>query len=217
MRKNNGSNEYEPIYSERINFLRQKALKKRKGNRQKDLDRPVTFWIKKDRLINEVGKALTVILRTKGCSWCLSETGGCTMCGYIQDANIEEVSQDHIRNQIDYVLNNTINEISEDNEKYAFKIFNSGSFFDENEISKEVREYIYEKVANIENIKEFVIESRVEYINAEKLRDLKEYLKGKYIEIAIGIETVNDYIRNYYINKGMKFDEFKNILQICKE
>ncbi|MHA2181939.1 MAG: hypothetical protein ACXAAH_10985, partial [Promethearchaeota archaeon] len=217
MRKNNDSNEYKPIYSERINFIRQKALKKRKGISQKDLDRPVSFWIKKDRLINEVGKALTVILRTKGCSWCLSEAGGCTMCGYIQDANIEEVNEDHIRNQIDYVLNNTINEISGDNEKYAFKIFNSGSFFDDSEISEEIREYICNRVSNIENIKEIVMESRVEYINAEKLRKLKENLKGKYIEIAIGIETVNDYIRNCYINKGMKFEEFKNILQLCKE
>ena len=217
LRKNSSSNEYRPIFSERLKSIRQDALKKRRQISEKDLDRPVSFWIKRDRLINKVGKALTIILRTRGCSWALSETGGCTMCGYIQDSPIEEVNQNHIQNQIDYVLNNKINEISEDDEKYALKIFNSGSFFDENEISDEVRQYIYERVASIENIKEFVIESRLEYINAEKLRNIKENLNGKYIEIAIGIETVNDYIRNYYINKGMRFDEFKQILQICKE
>jgi radical SAM enzyme (TIGR01210 family) len=217
VRKNSIFNELKPIFSEKIKSIREEALKKRKRFSEKDLDRPISFWIKRDRLINEVGKALTIILRTKGCSWSLGETGGCTMCGYVQDAYIEEVNQYHIRNQIDYVLNNKINEISEVNEKFALKIFNSGSFFDENEISEEVKQYIYEKVATIENIKEFTIESRLEYISAEKLKDLKDNLKGKYIEIAIGIETVNDYIRNFYINKGMRFEEFKNILQICKE
>jgi len=217
MRKNSSTSEYKLMFYERIKSIRQKSLNKRKQISSRDLDRPVSFWIKKDRLINEVGKALTIILRTKGCSWALGKTGGCTMCGYIQDANIEEVNQNHIRNQIDYVLDKKIKEISEDDDNYAIKIFNSGSFFDENEISEEAKHYIYEKVANIDNIKEFTIESRVEYINAEKLKDLKENLKGKYIEIAIGLETVNDYIRNYYINKGMRFEDFKNILPICKE
>jgi len=215
--ENSSFNGHKPMFSEKIRFLRQKVLKKRKRFSGKDLDRPVSFWVKEDRLINEVGKSLTIILRTKGCSWCLSESGGCTMCGYIKDANIEDVNQNHLKNQIDYAINNKINEISEDNKKYALKIFNSGSFFDENEISEEVKQYIYEKVATIENIKEFTIESRLEYINAEKLKDLKDILKEKYIEIAIGIETVNDYIRNYYLNKGMRFEKFNNILQICKE
>jgi len=217
VRKNSNTSEYAPIFYERIKSIRQKALNKRKRIRSNDLDRPVSFWIKNDRLINEVGKALTIILRTKGCSWCLGETGGCTMCGYIQDANIEEVNQNFIRNQIDYVLNKKSKEISEDENNYALKIFNSGSFFDENEISEEIRQYIYKKVAPIDNIKEFTIESRLEYINTEKLKDLKENLKGKYIEIALGIETVNDYIRNHYINKGMRFEEFEEVLQICRE
>ena len=217
MRNNSSSSDYQPIFYKRIKAIRQKSLNKRRRISKTDLDRPVSFWIKKDRLVNEVGKELTIILRTKGCSWCLGETGGCTMCGYIQDANIEEVDQNHIRNQIDYVLERKKKEILEDDDNYAIKIFNSGSFFDEKEISEEVKHYIYEKVASIDNIKEFTVESRIEYVTAEGLQDLKENLKGKYTEIAIGIETVNDYIRNNYINKGMRFEDFKNILQICKE
>ncbi|MHA2036588.1 MAG: archaeosine biosynthesis radical SAM protein RaSEA [Promethearchaeota archaeon] len=217
MKKNSNSSEYQHIFSERIKSIRQMALKKRKQNSSIDLNRPVSFWIKKDRLIHEIGKELTIILRTKGCSWSLGETGGCTMCGYVLDANIEDVNQNHIRNQLDYVLNNKTNEISEDNEKFSLKIFNSGSFFDEFEISEETRQYIYEKVASINNIKEFTIESRIEYINAENLKDLTEKLNGKYTEVAIGLETVNDYIRNFYINKGMRFEDFKKKLQICKD
>jgi radical SAM enzyme (TIGR01210 family) len=216
MKKVNESKGYNLLFSERIKTIRKGILSKRKKVSSKELDRPVSFWIKKDRLFNEVGKELTIILRTKGCRWALGETGGCTMCGYIQDANIENVDQKQIRNQIDYALNNKIKEISEDTENYTIKIFNSGSFFDESEISEETKRYIYKKVADIDNVKEFVIESRIEFITAQKIEELKNHLKGKYIEIAIGVETVNDYIRNYYVNKGMIYEDFINTLKICK-
>jgi hypothetical protein len=217
MRKISSSKEHDFFFLERIKNIRQRTLNKRKQISGNELNRPVSFWIKKERLSNGAGKELTIILRTRGCSWALSETGGCTMCGYIRDANIENVNQSQIQNQIDYVLDNKIKEISEDDENFVIKIFNSGSFFDENELSEETKRYIYEKVAEIDNVKEFVIESRLEFINSENIKELKNHLKGKYIEIAVGLETVNDYIRNYYINKGMKIEEFKNILKICKE
>ena len=56
-----------------------------------------------------------------------------------------------------------------------------------------------------------MIESRLEYINTDILRELNESLKKKYIEIAIGVETVNDYIRNCYINKGTSFHDFETV------
>ena len=205
------------MFVEQIKNLRQKALKSRKQYKKEQLDRPVSFWIKRDRLFNEIGKEFTIILRTRGCNWSLSENGGCSMCGYIQDAAIEEVNQDQIKTQFDYAYNNKIKEITNDNEKYVIKIFNSGSFFDDIEISEDVRKYIYEKIENIDNIKEILVESRIEYITPKKLKNLKEFLKGKYVEIAIGLETVNDYIRNHYINKGMQFDDFKNAINKCTE
>ncbi|MFW9872681.1 MAG: archaeosine biosynthesis radical SAM protein RaSEA [Candidatus Thorarchaeota archaeon] len=200
-----------------IKLIRQKALKRRKNLSKFQMEHPISFWIKKERLMNEIGKEFTIILRTKGCNWSLGESGGCTMCGYIQDATIENIDQKQIIKQFDYAVDNKIKEISDDDENYIIKIFNSGSFFDDNEISDEVRKQIYEKVANIDNIKEFVIESRLEYISSEKLQELKEILRRKHIEIAIGLETVNDYIRNYYINKGILFNDFKTVVKICKD
>ena len=217
MKKNSIYVEPDLQLSEKIRSLRQKALKRRKTLNKLQLERPVSFWIKNDRLVDEIGKEFTIILRTKGCSWSLSDSGGCSMCGYIQDATGEDINQDLIIKQFDYAFNNKIKEIIDDDNNYIIKIFNSGSFFDDNEINDKVRMYIYEKIANIDNIKEFVIESRLEYINLEKLKGLKKNLNKKYIEIAIGLETINDYIRNYYINKGMLFNDFENVLNMCKE
>jgi radical SAM enzyme (TIGR01210 family) len=181
------------------------------------LDKPVSFWIKEDRLLKKKGKEFAIILRTKGCSWALGDSGGCSMCGYIQDSTIEKIDQIHIINQFNYALQEKINEISSDEEDFIVKIFNSGSFFDDDEISEDVREHIFKKIADVPKIKEVVIESRVDYITNEKLKKMKRILKDKYIEVAIGLETVDDYIRNRYINKGLKFKDFLDAIHLCKK
>ncbi|MFX1571919.1 MAG: archaeosine biosynthesis radical SAM protein RaSEA [Promethearchaeota archaeon] len=216
MIKNRNLKEYNEIVAEKVKFFREKALKNKKKYEKEQLSQPVAFWIKKDRLINEIGKQFTIILRTKGCSWSLSKTGGCTMCGYINDANIDDIEQSQVINQFIYAINSKMSEIEEDHDKFILKIFNSGSFFDEKEISEVVRRTIYEKIAGIKSIKEVVLESRLEYITTEILSEIREFLKDKYVEIAIGLETVNDYIRNNYINKGFLYENFKEVCNECK-
>ena len=150
--KSNNPKELDSYFIDQIKSIRQKVLNRRKKLKIQS-DHPISFWIKKDRLINEIGKEFTIILRTKGCSWALGESGGCTMCGYIQDANIENVDENHIIKQFDFAYNKKIKEITSDTDNYIIKIFNSGSFFDESEIPEKVRKHIYEKVADIDNKK----------------------------------------------------------------
>lgn len=202
---------------EKIKEFRSNSITRKFKFTEMQLDKPVSSWIKEDRLLQKKGKEFTIILRTKGCSWALGEYGGCSMCGYIQDSTIEKIDQIHIINQIDYAFRENINEISSDEADFILKIFNSGSFFDDDEISEEVREYLYKKIANIPKIKEVVLESRVDYITNNKLKKMKEVLKNKHVEVAIGLETTNDYIRNKYINKGLSFKDFLNAVQLCKE
>lgn len=217
MRKHDSNYNNNRSLTEKVYFLRQKALKKKKMLDKEQLNIPISFWIKKERLLEEIGKEFTIILRTKGCSWALKNHGGCSMCGYFRDANIEEVPMDQIINQFDYALNNKLSEIKNDPDNYVLKLFNSGSFFDDYEIVENIRRHIYQKIAKIDKIKEIVLESRVEYITQEKLTELKKYIKDKYIEIGVGLETVDDHIRNNFINKGLFFSGFKNALELCKE
>jgi radical SAM enzyme (TIGR01210 family) len=202
------------VISEKIKILRNKSLRKR---REYDLNKPVRFWIKEDRLFNEIGKELTIILRTKGCSWALGEYGGCSMCGYVQDSFIENVDSQHLINQFDYALQAKLDEIQKDEKSYIIKIFNSGSFFDDSEVPESIRKHIYEKINSMSNIKEFIVESRLEYITKENLAEMRDSLKNKYCEIGIGLETTNDYIRNNYINKGISFNEFQTTLKLCHD
>jgi len=202
---------------EKIKGFRANSINRKHKLRDMQLDKPVSFWIKEDRLLKKKGKEFAIILRTKGCSWALGDSGGCSMCGYIQDSTIEKIDQIHILNQFNYALQEKIDEITSDEEDFIVKIYNSGSFFDDDEISEDVREHIFKKIASVPKIKEVVIESRVDYITNEKLKKMKSILKDKYIEVAIGLETVNDYIRNRYINKGLEFEAFLGALHLCKK
>ncbi|MBY8980139.1 MAG: archaeosine biosynthesis radical SAM protein RaSEA [Candidatus Lokiarchaeota archaeon] len=200
---------------EKIKKFRSKAIKQKPNYEEKQLDKPISFWIKEDRLLNKRGKEFTIILRTKGCSWALGPNGGCSMCGYVQDSTFEKIDQAHIKNQIDYAFQEKLTEILEDEEDFVLKIYNSGSFFDDDEISESTRDYIFKKIAKIPKIKELVIESRVDYITQEKLIKMKNSL-DIYIEVAIGLETVNDHIRNAYINKGLLFKDFLEANRLCR-
>jgi len=207
----------EAFMLEKIKFLREPRKKRTQYLISNQLDKPISFWIKEERLLKGKGKEFTIILRTKGCSWALGETGGCSMCGYIQDSYLEDMDPNHIINQFEYALQMKLEEMYGSKEDFIIKIFNSGSFFDENEISGHVREHIYKKIADIENVKEVVLETRVEFISKEMLEILHQNLKNKYIEIAIGLETVNDYIRNHYVNKGLLYEDFIKKLELLKE
>ena len=200
---------------EKVKKFRLKAIKQKHNYEEKQLDKPISFWIKEDRLLKKKGKEFTIILRTKGCSWALGPDGGCSMCGYVQDSTFEKIDQAHIKNQIDYAFQEKLSEILEDREDFVLKIYNSGSFFDEDEISESTRDYIFKKIAKISKIKELVIESRVDYITQEKLMKMKSSL-DIYIEVAIGLETVNDHIRHNYINKGLFFKDFLEAIHLCK-
>lgn len=202
---------------EKINSIKQDAYKRKNIYRKEQLSRPISYWIKNDRLLNEIGKTFTIILRTRGCSWALSKYGGCSMCGYYLDANNADVPVADLIEQFNYAFDDKINEIKKDTDNFVFKLFNSGSFLDEKEIPKKVRTYIYEKISKLDKIKEVVIESRVEYITKENLEEISEYFEKKHFEIAIGLETVDDYIRNNYINKGLLFKDFRDALKRCKD
>jgi hypothetical protein len=201
----------------KINKIRKKFIQRKNKRTEIALNKPVAYWIKDDRLLNKKGKELTIILRTKGCSWALGESGGCSMCGYIGDSNIDPVDPEQIIHQFDYAMDKKANEIMSSKDDFVLKIFNSGSFFDDEEISEEIRSHIYNKIMQFSKIKEIVVESRVEYLRESKLRAMRDTLKEKYIEIAIGLESIDNHIRNNYINKGLSYEDFLDAIHMCKK
>jgi len=192
-----------PDFSNEIKVIRSyhlSKIKKKEGLSFKN-------WVKNDRLLKGVGKALTIILPTKGCSWALSKSGGCSMCGYINDAvkyGVKSVcDSEKLVCEFEKTLKN-----NQDKEFEALKIFTSGSFFDESELSKEAQKKIFETISRYKNISEVVIESRPEYVTSGKIEEAVYILNGKILEVGIGLETSNDIVRSRCINKGFSFQDF---------
>ena len=205
------------VLQDKIKQLRSHTINRILKKDLRNADHPVSFWIKEDRLKNGTGKEFTIILRTKGCSWALGQKGGCSMCNYVQDSLIREITSKNIINQFEFALMKKLDEINNSTDNYVIKLFNSGSFLDDNEISNEVRKHIFKKIVEVPEITEIVIESRVEYINEEKIKEVKDLSNGKYLEIAIGLESTDNHIRNNYVNKGLEYEAFLNSIKLLKK
>ena len=164
-----------------------------------DPTKPVRFWSEKDILDGKVVDAYVMIFRTRGCSWALKS--GCSMCGYFNDSIWKKISDKDLLNQFNTMMDNY-------SDQKFIKIFTSGSFLDNNEIKPNVRKKILEKI--YEKAEKISVESRPDYVKNDTLSEIKKISKSKTFEIGIGLETADDFVRQYCINKGFTFNDYKS-------
>lgn len=159
-------------------------------------------------------KRLIIYMRSHGCEWMLNNpNGGCTMCGHLAGTSQgEDIPAELYIKQFDDI----ISYINLDNIPMIC-IYNAGSFFNDKEMPPTVREHIYRKLAAIKSIETIIFESRPEYISSDKMETMRRLLPNHRIEIGIGLETTNDYIRFMCLNKGFAIDEFKKVIPVLKQ
>ena len=197
--------------------LRRASLTKTEKKKRFNPDRPISSWIKDDRLRNGMGYEFVVILRTKGCSWTRSSSGGCTMCGYFNDCS-PDIDQDNLYSQFESALekhSKKLEEIRENNSDLLLKIFTSGSFFDDEEVIPEIRKKILEKAAEIDTVREILVETRPDFVSEDKLIKAKTHLGEKQLELGIGMESSNKFVREVLINKGFSMQKIKQAVKIA--
>ncbi len=127
------------------------------------------------------------------------------MCGYWHES--ADVTQSDILAQLERAFRNS------PDEDFILKIFTSGSFLDEREISSDTRKEIA-KMVKKRKIKKLIVETRPEFVSAEKIADLEVV---EHLELAIGLETADDFIRSKYINKGFSLEDYKTAAKIVNE
>jgi len=147
------------------------------------------FWREKERFHGKVEDCLTVIVTTRGCSW-----RKCYMCSYWEESRA--LSEEKLKEQIDQIFEKL-------GETRILKVFTSGSFLDEREIPALLRSHFLDRCREV-GIKKLIIESRPEFVESEKLKEFR----GIELEVGIGLETANDFLREKCINKGFTFSDF---------
>jgi radical SAM enzyme (TIGR01210 family) len=125
------------------------------------------------------------------------------MCGYVAES-VEGGSVSHpaLMEQIQTCL---VHEAEEaDAESGLVKIYTSGSFLDEREVSAESRRAIAETFADRDRI---VVESLPDFVDAEKVAEFSD--RGLETDVAVGLETATDRVRHDCVNKYFDFADFE--------
>ncbi|MFB6242903.1 MAG: archaeosine biosynthesis radical SAM protein RaSEA [Halobaculum sp.] len=167
-----------------------------------DPHEPTRVWLDEDNTPGGVYQSLTIILNTGGCRW--ARAGGCTMCGYVAES-VEggSVTHEALMDQVDACLEHERE--NADGPAPLVKIYTSGSFLDEREVSAESRRAIAETFADRERI---VVESLPDFISREKVRDFTQH--GLQTDVAVGLETATDRVRHDCVNKYFDFADFED-------
>ncbi|ESP88768.1 archaeosine biosynthesis radical SAM protein RaSEA [Candidatus Halobonum tyrrellensis] len=167
-----------------------------------DPHEPTRVWLDEDNTPDGVRTSLTIILNTGGCRW--ARAGGCTMCGYVAES-VEggSVSHEALMDQIEVCLDHEAEEA--DDPASLIKIYTSGSFLDEREVSAETRRAIAEAFSDRERV---VVESLPDFVDADKIADFTRW--GLDADVAVGLETATDRVRHDCVNKYFDFADFED-------
>ena len=176
-----------------------------------DVRRPAHIEIREEYYRGNYVKRAVIFLLSNGCEWALKSAYGCTMCGHIakQVRSQQPISAD------DFIVQfNTAFSSMDFKGIPILNIFNNGSFLNENELPSDARRAIVGLISEKKDIKKLLIESRPEFITDSIIRETKSLLQNTELEIAIGLETADDFRRFVSVNKGFSLSQFTQAANI---
>lgn len=177
-------------------------------DRDVDPDQFAKLWREDDVDVSGPARALTVVLRTRGCTWDYQHS--CTMCGYFVDVLPKKLTAANLVEQWRRA------DATRNGETLA-KIYTGGNFLDDHEVFPEAREAILRSAAP--RYRKVTVETRPEYITRERVGPLVELLAehDSKLELAIGLESSSDVVCEQAINKGYGFDAFVQGSRVAHE
>ena len=165
------------------------------------------FWKKLvDRWVVELPGA--------GCEW-FKKTGGCTMCGFNQSTYKYTFGGRLYPHFVFMLIFSWAKFLVRKAKPEILVIYNGGSFLSVKEIPLKTQLAILKFVRQHPTIRKIMVESRAEFVTEIKLRQYKEALGEKKLEIAIGLESANDKVRNECLKKGMSKATFAKAIKLC--
>ena len=147
-----------------------------------------------------------IIILPVGCYWA-KKTDGCSYCGY--QTLVDEMRTTTAPYTYVEILQTEIKKYAENIDRISF--FVGGSFF---EIPYKERCELISELNNYQNIKEVCIETRPELVTKESIKDILDCLGNKKLQIAFGVESSNEYIRNQIHKKGLDENTYIKAMNI---
>ncbi|MFQ5985955.1 MAG: archaeosine biosynthesis radical SAM protein RaSEA [Thermoplasmata archaeon] len=176
-------------------------IEETRASRPHDPTQYISAWTERELLDGEIVDAFVLILRTKGCYW--ARKSGCSMCGYVSDGYLN-VSEEDLMTQWGAAL-----------EAYqgqpVVKVYNSGNFFDPREIPPSARRRILAELG--ERCKKVVVENLPQLVRRPLLEEALE--RCPRFEVAIGLETADNFVRDHTISKDFTFARYREAVQVA--
>lgn len=203
---------------------KKQLIKKLAKEENRGFDKPA--WISTNFSDSEKGLRLQIGFKNRGCRYWHDSDNliGCYNCGYFAGTSQHyykslEANEYHkiLLKQFDEVELKYKNDFSFDNVNFL----GDGSFLNNWEVPYEAQLELFERLADWENVKIILIESRPEYIDIGWLGTLLNQLRpDQAVEIAVGVESTDEFIRTHCINKGFvslndkrNSNSFKSVLK----
>ncbi|MBI4427454.1 MAG: hypothetical protein HY569_03170 [Candidatus Magasanikbacteria bacterium] len=158
-------------------------------------------------IYGEETKMLTFIFRTPPCAY-----NKCTMCGFDNNASCSVIHENIVKQYQDGIKTVDLKGVK----KLDFPT--AGSFYNDNEMSSKSRAYLFKEAAKLPEVKHVMVETRVDYLTLEKVIDSQKLLRSdQKLELAIGLESANDKVRNIVLHKGLTKTGYEHFADICQE
>jgi len=181
----------------------QQIVKDERRPREFDPREYISTWTEKDLLHGKVVDAWVIIFRTRGCYW--ARASGCSMCGYVNDV-AQEVSAADLEHQLEAVL-------AKHTGQPMVKVYTSGNFFDDHEVSPEIRERILGELGD--RCDKVIVETLSHLLRREQLEHAMAFVDE--FEVAFGLESTNDRVLQYAVNKVWGLKEHAKAAALCHD
>lgn len=167
------------------------------------------FW---QRTVNRWGLELP----GAGCEW-YKKTGGCTMCGFNQSTYKYTFGGKLYPHFVFMIIFYWAYWLILKANPEILVIYNGGSFLSDKEIPHKTQLAILNFVRRHKTIKKIIVESRAEFVTEEKLQLYKKAIGDKELEIALGLESADDKVRNECLRKGLTKGTFEKAVKLIND
>lgn len=169
-----------------------------------------------DPLQNKKVKRWVLELPGAGCEW-YKATGGCTMCAFSQSTQKYTFGGKLYPHFVFMLLFHYAYQMVRKENPEQLYIYNGGSFLSSKEIPFKTQLAILAWVAKHASVQKILVESRANLVTADTLSQYAEAIGGKDLEIALGLESADDKVRNQCLHKGLNKSTFEQAVNLCHQ
>src|SRR3989338_8765982 len=175
------------------------------------LNSPAYMTVSPINIDGEPGQRLMTVYRTVGCEYD-KKGNGCSMCdfAFYADPRVQSINIEAQHHQSLEMLRNM--------DFIHFDLLTLGNFYNDREISADVRKSLLESVGKVRGVKRVLTEARRQYVTVDKLTEAKSCLReDQTLEYVLGYETVNPDLRNRILRKGTPEKHLDDALKMCRD